>query len=576
MESVIAREAGTLTKDYMASYSRYVAQSRAIPSLVDGLKPVQRRCLTSADDLHIYHSSKFMKTAKLEGQVIGDYHPHGGANVTVLVQPFKTRYPLLEGQGNWGCPDDPNSVAASRYTEVRLTKFAEDFYLSSRKYADHEPNYDGRLQEVKLYYPPIPGALLTGAEGIAIGLTTKVPTHEIGAVCRSLLSFIENPTSEDYLSGLYPDTCEKSILLSDESEIRKLYTSGEASLKYKAVTHYEKSGDYHSLVVDAFPPGFSRKKLENGKILQYVDNGDLTLQNESSTDIRYVFTSKSLEVLSEVESLLESSVSYKMHLEHNGVVSLYSLRMIYEQFLSTRVDYIIRKYTDLSESLIDSLRYSKALIKVKENPDILKTIVDLSDDESVALLVTRLCIDNDVAKKILGTPIRSLLRDNIAKLMTKIEEDERLLLEYEECIKYPVKRIVRDIKDLQSAYGGSQNSLKSTPQVETSRPSYIVVDGSLEVDPTAGDAPLNSKYYLLYDDTGFVVVDGDLFRSKYPTCFLKTDSLRGIVGLEDLQNYNVVYDDAVVKLDTWSLRRRSSKVVCVESKSKKFVGVNHI
>ena len=92
-DQVVSREAGELTREYMASYSSYVAQSRAIPSLVDGLKPVQRRCLTSADDLHIYHNSKFMKSAKLEGQVIGDYHPHGGATLSGLVQPFKMRYP---------------------------------------------------------------------------------------------------------------------------------------------------------------------------------------------------------------------------------------------------------------------------------------------------------------------------------------------------------------------------------------------------------------------------------------------------------------------------------------------------
>lgn len=573
MEDLVTREAGDLTKEYMASYSRYVAQSRAIPNLVDGLKPVQRRIITSADDLHLSHSGAYTKTARLEGHVMGSYHPHGGADATTLVQPFKIRYPLLEGQGNWGCPDDPNSVAASRYTEVRLTKFAEDFYLSSRKYADTCLNYDGRLEEVSQYYPPVPGSLLTGSEGIAIGLTTKVPSHEIGSICRSLLKYISDPESDDYLEGLHPDTCEKSILVSTEDEVRKLYTTGEASIRYRAVTHYEKSGDMHSLVVDAFPPGFSRKKFETGSILQYVDDGSLTLQNESSTGTRYVFSSKSLGVLAEVEKVLESSVSYKMHLEYDRVVSLYTLKMVYDRFLESRRSYIIRKYTSMKSDVEETLAYLKGLLYVKETEGLLQELLNYTEDQAVEVLGRDHSISESITKKILNSSLKSLLKNNIAALKDKIRELERSSSEYQSYIDDPLSRIIQDIKDIQSMYSGDPNTV---PTDVRSNPSYVVINHQLDTDPTRGSAPLISKYYFLYDEDGFVVMEGEYLRSKYPSHILKSDTLKGIIGFDTFENLYVVYDDVKVPLDTWSIKKRSSKIICKESQSKVLLKLEYL
>lgn len=578
-ESIISREAGEITEEYMASYSRYVAQSRAIPSLIDGLKPVQRRILNSADDLHLYHDKKFLKSAKLEGQVVGDYHPHGGASLSGLVQPFKIRYPILEGQGNWGCPDDPYSVAASRYTEVRLTKFAEDFYLESSDYADRDDNYDGRLKEIVQYYPPIPGVLLTGAEGIAIGLTTKIPVHEIGVVCESLKKYIENPESDEYIKVIVPDTCEGSILTSTPDEVYKLYTTGEATLSYQAKTHYERGNGKCHLVVDAFPPGFSRKRIQSPSVMGYVENGLLSLSNESSTGIRYVFTTddKDFQILDEVKSLLTSSVSYKLHIENKGVVGLYDLRTIYGQFISARKDYIIRKYTALREKDLKEVRFISAFKTLQSDKSLMHRIIDMSEDEALKTLMSigssLDMITEDVARRILNTPIRQLTADNHQKMMNKLAELESEITEYGSYISNPMSKILIDIDSLSKSYAGEMNSeVEYLTGKQEDITGYIVENNKIVIGKS-NEAPINSNYFFLYDEEGFVVVDGNTFRNKGNPVLLKTDNLKGIIGFDKIEDYNVVYDDVTVPLGVWSIRVRTSKVVCIETKSRKLVGL---
>lgn len=580
-ESIISREAGELTEEYMASYSRYVAQNRAIPSLVDGLKPVQRRILNSANDLHLYHDKRFLKSAKLEGQVLGDYHPHGGAGLAGLVQPFKIRYTLLEGQGNWGCPDDPYSVAASRYTEVRLTKFAEDFYLESADYADREDNYDGRLKEIVQYYPPIPGVLLTGAEGIAIGLTTKVPVHEIGTVCDSLLQYINNDEDPDaFIRCMVPDTCEGSTLTSSPEDVRKLYTTGEATLTYQAKTHYEREGDMCHLVVDAFPPGFSRKRIQSPTIMEYVEDGILTLSNESSTGIRYVFTttSKNFQILDEVKALLTSSVSYKMHIENKGVVGLYDLKTLYRQFIESRKEYILRKYTALKEKDIYEAKYILAFQTLVFDRDLIHKLIEVSEEEAMQLLMHMhndpTMVPEDIARRILNTPIRNMTADNARKMGEKLDILEDEIKEYEEYIADPIKRIVKDIEDLKQSYAGEMNSkVEYKDGQEEDVTGYVVEDGKIIVSKNP-DAPMNSNYFFLYDDEGFVVVEGDHFRSKGNPVLLKTNNLKGIIGFNNIKDCTVVYSDVNVPLGTWGIRVRTSKVICVETKTRKLVGLN--
>lgn len=575
-----------VTADYTASYAKYVATSRSVPSLVDGLKPVARRCINSADDLKLYHDKKFLKVAKLEGQVMGDYHPHGGASMTILAQPFKTRYPLFEGQGNFGSPDQPNSVAASRYIETRLTKFCEDFYLSSADYADRADNYDGRLKEVVRYYPPIPGVLLTGSSGIAVGLSTNIPPHTISDVCKSLLSYIKHPDKLTYLDDIMPETCEESIIMTPKSEIRDIYLKGEGSVQYKAKTHYESIDGKLALVVDAFPPDYSKKRLETSFILDAVEAGDLDLRNESSTGIRYVFLSNDQAVLSAVEERLISSSGYRFYIEHNDKIHMYNLAEIYDDFIAAKSKYIIRKYTDLVRKNEDEIKFIDILLEFKKDRDYIKSMFDKSRDEVIEDIIVRYGAPKEVAIRIISSSLSSMMKDNTDQLILKREDLVNQIKEYTEYIHDPIVKIMKDIEELYSLYKDEPRRAVHIDDVEdcitidyngeniTTHPSsvfyvathdnkYDLVHAADLLSMDLSDkivVSANYEYYVFYDEQGLVAVNRDVMR-KMESKF-KSIKLSGILGTNDLSEIKIQKSDSkrITNLGEWALRTRLSYI----------------
>ena len=577
-----------IASNYTASYAKYVATSRAIPRLVDGLKPVQRRCINSADDLKLYHDRKFLKVAKLEGQVMGDYHPHGGASMTILAQPFKTRYPLFEGQGNWGSPDDPNSVAASRYIETRMTKFCEDFYLESAEYADKEPNYDGRLQEVVQYYPPIPGVLLTGSSGIAVGLSTNIPPHRVSDVCRSMLYYING--GGDCVAALMPETCEESIILTPKAEIEKLYRTGEGSIQYKAKTHYESIDGKLALVVDAFPPEYSKKRLETSFILEAVEAGNLELRNESSTDIRYVFLSNDKAVLEAVEDRLVSSSGYRLYIEHEDKIHLYTIHELYNDFIRAREKYIVRKYTDIISKNEVDLEYIRVLLALKSDKDYLKSMFDKSPKEVTEEMVLRYTTTTETARRVISSSLTSLMKDNAEALLAKMETLKEQVEEYQDYVNHPLCKVVKDIDEIYQQYKNEErrathiDDIRDLIDIEycgttlTARPSdvfyvatkdnqYEAVHAAELLDMDLSNklvVSANCKYYVFYDMQGLVVVTADVM-SRMDNKF-KSDSLEGLLGTDDLSTINLHRSNTkkVIPLGDWAIRTRASYVKQVE------------
>lgn len=586
MNSINAKD---ITREYTASYASYVATSRAIPSLVDGLKPVARRCINSADDLKLYHDKKFLKVAKLSGQVMGDYHPHGGASMVILAQPFKTRYPLFEGQGNFGCPDNPNSVAAERYIETRLTKFCEDFYLESSDYADREDNYDGRLKEVVRYYPPIPGSLLTGSSGIAVGLSTNIPPHRISDVCKSLLAYIEGKDS--YLD-LYPETCEESIILTPKEEIKSLYTKGECSIQYKAKTHYENIDGKLALVVDAFPPDYSKKRLETQNILDAVEEDRLELRNESSTDIRYVFISKNNDksLLESIEERLVSSSSYRMFIEHNDKIHLYKLSELYDDFIETRKGYIIRKYEDLINKNSEEMEYIRVLMLLKKDKEYIKSMFDKSPSEVSQELVVKYTTTTSIANRVISSSLSSMMKDNSEKLMKKFEELSKQIEEYKLYLNEPICKIKLDIEYLYEEYKGEERRATHIDDVKDvvtfeyqgdtieAHPSsmyYVATsDNRYEMKHAAELASMdlkdkivvsvNYKYYVMYDNLGLTAITGELM-SKIDNKF-RSEKLVGIIGTNDLTKITLKRSNTkrLVTLNEGYLRTRLSYIQQVD------------
>lgn len=575
-----------IASEYTASYASYVATSRAIPSLVDGLKPVHRRCIDTANDLKMYHDKKFLKVAKLEGQVMGDRHPHGGASPVILAQPFKTRYPLFEGQGNFGSPDSPDSVAASRYIECRLTEFCEKFYLNSSDYADREDNYDGRLKEVTRYYPPIPGSLLTGSSGIAVGLSTNIPTHTIKDVCNSMLAYIKNHNSDKYIELIYPETCEESIILTPKKDIEKIYRKGEGSIQYKAKTHYESIDGKLALVVDAFPPDYRKKSLETSYIMEAVEAGNLELRNESKEGIRYVFLSNNKEVLEKVEERLVSSIGYRMYIEHNGKIKCYKLSELYDDFIESKSKYIIRKYTDLVSKNENEIKFIDILLEFKKDRDYIKSMFDKSRDEVIADIVVRYGAPKEVAIRIISSSLSSMMKDNTDKLILKRKDLVKQIDEYQGYLDDPIKKIQLDIKELLREYKDEKRravhiddvqefieinyegvTIKAHPSsvyyVATHDNKYQKVHAAELLEMDLNDKIVVSSefdYYVFYDNQGLIAVTKEVME-KMDNKF-RSDHLNDIIGINNLEDISIKRSDSkrVIKLGDWALRTRLSYI----------------
>src|SRR5437868_7816750 len=238
-------------------YSMYVILDRALPHIADGLKPVQRRIVYAMSELGLSAAAKFKKSARTVGDVIGKYHPHGDTAcydaMVLLAQPFSMRYPLVEGQGNFGSPDDPKEFAAMRYTESKLARFSQTL-LSELEQGTVEwgPNFDGTLKEPRLLPSRLPHVLLNGASGIAVGMATDIPSHNVREVVAACIELLENPEATlgqltKHIKG--PDFPTAAEIITPPAEIREMYKSGVGTIRQRA-TWDEEDGE---IVITAVP-----------------------------------------------------------------------------------------------------------------------------------------------------------------------------------------------------------------------------------------------------------------------------------------------------------------------------------
>mgnify|MGYP000020370598 CR=1 FL=1 len=253
------------TEKAYLDYSMYVILDRALPNVGDGLKPVQRRIVYAMSELGLKSTSKYKKSARTVGDVLGKFHPHGDSAcyeaMVLMAQPFSYRYPLVDGQGNWGSPDDPKSFAAMRYTESKLSKFAEVLLKEvDQGTVDWVPNFDGSLEEPKLLPAMLPNVLLNGAMGIAVGMATDIPPHNLTEVVSACVHSLANPKASvkelmKFIKG--PDYPTDVEIITPKSEIAHMYKTGHGSIKMRAVYTVEK-GD---IVIHALPHQVSGSKL---------------------------------------------------------------------------------------------------------------------------------------------------------------------------------------------------------------------------------------------------------------------------------------------------------------------------
>ena len=245
-------------------YAMYVILDRALPHVGDGLKPVQRRIVYAMNELHLNAGAKYKKSARTIGDVLGKFHPHGDSAcyeaMVLMAQPFSYRYPLVDGQGNWGAPDDPKSFAAMRYTEARLSRYA-DILLeeTGQGTVDWVPNFDGTLQEPAVLPARLPNVLLNGGTGIAVGMATDIPPHNLREVVQACIHLLDNPEADDaelfaHVPG--PDFPTEAEIISSPDDILKIYQTGTGMIRMRAVFDLE-NGD---IVVTALPHQVSGAK----------------------------------------------------------------------------------------------------------------------------------------------------------------------------------------------------------------------------------------------------------------------------------------------------------------------------
>src|SRR5260370_15783935 len=231
-------------------YSMYVILDRALPQTRDGFKPVQRRIVYAMSELGLGANAKFKKSARTVGDVSGKFHPHGDTAcyeaMVLMAQPFSMRYPLIEGQGNWGSPDDPKSFAAMRYTESRLTKFAQTLLSELEQgTTDWGQNFDGTLREPKLLPSRLPHVLLNGASGIAVGMATDIPSHNVREAINACLELLDHPDANiaQLTKHIHaPDFPTEAEIITPLAEIRDMYKTGNGSICARAKSEAE-AGD---------------------------------------------------------------------------------------------------------------------------------------------------------------------------------------------------------------------------------------------------------------------------------------------------------------------------------------------
>ena len=264
----IATERQPLTefteKAYL-DYSMYVILDRALPHVADGFKPVQRRIVYAMSELGLKSTSKHKKSARTVGDVLGKFHPHGDVAcyeaMVLMAQPFSYRYPFVDGQGNWGSPDDPKSFAAMRYTEARLSAYAETLLSELQQgTVDWVDNFDATLQEPSLLPARLPNVLLNGATGIAVGMSSDILPHNLTEVANACVHLLEHPeASLESITRLIkgPDFPTEAEIITPPAAIHSLYATGNGSIRMRAVYNVEK----HNIVITALPYQVSGAKI---------------------------------------------------------------------------------------------------------------------------------------------------------------------------------------------------------------------------------------------------------------------------------------------------------------------------
>jgi len=426
------------TEEAYLNYSMYVIMDRALPHIGDGLKPVQRRIVYAMSELGLSATAKYKKSARTVGDVLGKFHPHGDSAcyeaMVLMAQPFSYRYPLVDGQGNWGAPDDPKSFAAMRYTESRLSRFSE-ILLSElgQGTVDWVPNFDGTMNEPKTLPARLPHIMLNGITGIAVGMATDIPPHNVREIAAACVHLIDQPKAEvsdllEFVQG--PDYPTDAEIITAKTDIEKIYQTGRGSIKMRAVYDIEQG----EVVITALP-----HQASGGKILEQIAGQmtakklpmvvDLRDESDHENPVRLVVVPRSNRV--DIEQLMQHlfastdlEKSYRVNINMIGLdnrPAVKNLREILTEWLEYRRETVRRRLQYRLDKVLARLHILDGLLVAYLNIDEVIEIIRGFDDPK-AELMSRFSLSETQAHAILEIKLRQLAK--LEEFKIRAEQDE--------------------------------------------------------------------------------------------------------------------------------------------------------
>jgi len=426
------------TEEAYLNYSMYVIMDRALPHIGDGLKPVQRRIVYAMSELGLSATAKYKKSARTVGDVLGKFHPHGDSAcyeaMVLMAQPFSYRYPLVDGQGNWGAPDDPKSFAAMRYTESRLSRFSEILLAElGQGTVDWVPNFDGTMQEPKTLPARLPHIMLNGITGIAVGMATDIPPHNVREIAAACVHLIEQPKAEvaDLLEFVHgPDYPTDAEITTSKADIEKIYQTGRGSIKMRAVYEIEQG----EVVITSLP-----HQASGGKILEQIAGQmnakklpmvvDLRDESDHENPVRLVVVPRSNRI--DIEQLMQHlfastdlEKSYRVNINMIGLDNRPAVKNLLEiltEWLEYRRETVRRRLQYRLDNVLARLHILDGLLVAYLNIDEVIEIIRGFDDPK-AELMSRFSLSETQAHSILEIKLRQLAK--LEEIKIRAEQDK--------------------------------------------------------------------------------------------------------------------------------------------------------
>ena len=471
------RSVAEFTEQAYLNYAMYVIMDRALPHISDGLKPVQRRIVYAMSELGLKHSGKPKKSARTVGDVLGKYHPHGDSAcyeaMVLMAQPFSYRYPFIEGQGNWGSPDDPKSFAAMRYTEAKLSQYSEVLLSElGQGTCDWQDNFDGSMKEPVTLPARIPNILLNGTTGIAVGMATDIPPHNLREVVKGTIALIRNPNLGDEKVAEYipaPDLPTRAEIITPSEELLKIQSTGRGSYRMRSVYRIEKN----EIVITDLPYQVSGSKVISqiadqmqAKKLPLVSDIRDESDHQNPTRLVIVLRSNRIDaeaVMSHLFATTDLESSYRVNMNMigaDGRPQVKSIRRILLEWIEIRKETVTRRLQYHLNKIEKRLHILGGLIIAYLNIDEVIRIIR-EEEQPKAELMSRFNIDDIQAEAILELKLRHLARLEEMEMRREQEELEAKAALIREQLANPESLkalIINELKDDAKKYGDDRRS----------------------------------------------------------------------------------------------------------------------